>query len=206
MKRFAWLLAAGLIAALAGGCSKAPTGSVLPAGSAVVALGDSLTYGTGAPLASSYPAVLAQLTGWNVVNAGVPGETATQGCARLQELLDQHQPRLVLVLLGGNDFLRRRPESEVVAALESCVAIAQASQTPLALIAVPRVGPAGVANARLYADVASHLEVPLADVGLAKLLTDGSLRADQVHLNEKGYRALAENVAAWLRDNGYLAR
>ena len=46
------------------GCSDAPTGSYLPAGSQVVALGDSLTYGYGTSLERTYPQVLAELTGW----------------------------------------------------------------------------------------------------------------------------------------------
>ena len=103
-------LAAVLALALAG-CGERPRHAVVPAGATVVALGDSLTYGTGAESASSYPSVLAALTAWNVVNAGVPGETAAQGCDRLPGLIAEHRPALVLVLLGGNDFLRRRPDA-----------------------------------------------------------------------------------------------
>src|SRR5664279_6349119 len=76
------LVAAG-VAMLATGCGK-PRVAPLPAGTTVLALGDSLTYGTGATVATSYPAYLAATTRWNVVNGGVPGDTAQQGCDRLQ--------------------------------------------------------------------------------------------------------------------------
>ena len=51
-------------------------GTLLPAGSRVLALGDSLTYGSGAPPEAAYPAQLAALTGWQIVNGGVPGDTS----------------------------------------------------------------------------------------------------------------------------------
>ena len=80
--------------------------AALPSGATVLALGDSLTYGTGATAETSYPVFLAAATHWNVINAGVPGHTAAEGCARIHALLAEHRPALVLVFLGGNDFLR----------------------------------------------------------------------------------------------------
>ncbi|HEY0883859.1 MAG TPA: GDSL-type esterase/lipase family protein, partial [Ramlibacter sp.] len=62
----------------------------IPAGAVVLALGDSLTWGTGATPETSYPAVLAGLTGWQVVNAGVPGDTSAAALARLPGLLQEH--------------------------------------------------------------------------------------------------------------------
>ena len=62
-----------------GACSRAPIrGRPVPPGASVLAVGDSLTHGTGATPETSYPAVLAGLTGWQVTNAGVPGDTAEQ--------------------------------------------------------------------------------------------------------------------------------
>lgn len=57
----------------------------------MLALGDSLTFGTGAAPDASYPAVLAGLTGWRIVNAGVPGDTAAQALERLPESLRSDQ-------------------------------------------------------------------------------------------------------------------
>ena len=78
----------------------------ISAGTAVLSLGDSLTYGTGADDGASYPTRLARLTGWNVINAGVSADTAAQARERLLALLAEHTPALVLLSIGGNDFLR----------------------------------------------------------------------------------------------------
>lgn len=187
-------------------CSKSPPHAPLAAGATVIALGDSLTYGTGATPQTSYPAVLGALTGWQVINAGVPGETAAQGCARLADLLALHRPQLVLVLLGGNDFLRRLPEQGIREALASCTQDARAANAPIVLMPVPRLGGNGLNDAPLYAEAAKSLQIPLLDAGLASLLAQRSQRADTVHLNESGYRAMAERIVAGLRELGYLHR
>ena len=186
-------------------CGSKSRSAPLPRGAIVVALGDSLTHGPGASNAS-YPAVLAETTGWQVVNAGVPGETASEGCARLPALLDEHRPQLVLVLLGGNDFLRRLPEQGVTDALASCVETARGAQTRIALLPVPRLGVGGLANAALYADAGRRWQVPVVESGLAGLLGQPSMRADPVHLNATGYRKMAHRIAEGLRNEGPLAR
>ena len=90
-------------------------------GDVIVAFGDSLTYGTGAAENESYPAVLAQLTGRNVVRSGVPGEITAQALQRLPGVLGEHKPKLVIVCLGGNDMLRKVSEAETIANLRAIV-------------------------------------------------------------------------------------
>lgn len=198
-RRFALLLATLALA----GCSRAKH-AALPTGSNVLALGDSLTYGTGASGATSWPAVLAKRSGWEIENAGVPGETAAQACERLPDLLAAQRRSLVLVLVGGNDFLRRLPEAGVRDALAACAAHARNASVPIVLLPVPRLGLAGLANASLYGEVAAALRVPLVDAGLAELLATPALRADSVHPNAEGYRAMAERIAAGLTTLGLL--
>ena len=181
-----------------------PKADALGSGARVLALGDSLTYGTGATPESSYPTVLAGLTKWDVVNAGVPGETAQQGCARLAPLLDEHRPQLILVFLGGNDILRRGPIQAMTAGLAQCVAVARDAQLPLVLFAVPRFELTGFADSPIFAEVAKSSKVGFLTPQLGKLLGDDKLRADAVHLNADGYRALAGNVAEELQRLGYL--
>jgi acyl-CoA thioesterase I len=185
------------------GCGKRSAEAPLPTGTTVVALGDSLTYGTGASPETSYPSLLAANTGWQVVNAGVPGETAAQGCARLPALIDEHRPGLVLVLLGGNDFLRRLPEQDVRNALENCVRAGNAAGAKTILLSVPKLG-FGPSPAVLYDDVGKAFATPVIDPGIGGVLVNPKLRADPIHPNADGYRIIAENVTKALRALGLI--
>jgi acyl-CoA hydrolase len=199
-RRFLATLGALALAA----CGREARHAALPHGARVVALGDSLTYGTGASPAASWPALLAQRSGWQLENAGVPGETAALACERLPDLLAAHRPALVLVLVGGNDFLRRMPDAGVRDALAACVAGARAAAVPIVLLPVPRLGIGGLTNAPLYADAAKSLGVPLVDAGLAEVLGKPAMRADAVHPNAAGYRVVAERIGAGLAELGFL--
>lgn len=212
-ERRALLLRAGALALAAGAfaaCSRAPVrGQPVAAGATVLALGDSLTHGTGATPETAYPAVLAALTGWNVVNAGVPGHTSAQALERLPALLDEHRPALVLVSIGGNDFLRGVDEASTRANVQRiCEAVRRAGAQVL-LIAVPR--PSAVAavglltDHKLYGELAEALKLPLHRQGWAEVLADEALRSDRIHANARGYETFARGLLATLRASGMLA-
>ncbi len=207
------LLAAGALAgglALAG-CSRKPQrGSAVPAGATVLALGDSLTYGTGASADTAYPTVLAGLTGWQVVNAGVPGNTTAQAAARWPALAAEHQPALVLLCVGGNDFLRRLPEADTRAQLRALCEAIRASGAQLLLIAVPRPSLAAAFMGSLddhvmYGEIAEALQLPLHRQGWSEVLADEQLRADSIHANAQGYARFAQGLMATLRASGLYA-
>jgi acyl-CoA thioesterase I len=194
-----WALAA-LGAATLAGCGKRKTsGRVVPAGATVLALGDSLTFGTGATPETSYPTMLASLSGWLVINAGVPGDTSAQALARLPALLQEHQPALVLVSIGGNDLLRRLPEADTRANLQRTCEQVLAAGAQALLVAVPRPALAAAAIGSLsdhpmYAEVAAALKLPLVAGGWSTVLADESLRADAIHANARGYAQMARSV------------
>ena len=88
-------------------------GAEIPAKS-VVFLGDSLTAGLGLPIGQAYPALLQERLNkdgleYDVVNAGVSGDTSAGGLSRLDWALDG-DVRVLIVALGGNDALRGLPE------------------------------------------------------------------------------------------------
>jgi len=193
----AWLLAGTL-----GACSKRPAtvrGHSVNAGATVLALGDSLTFGTGAAPDASYPAVLAGLTGWQVVNAGVPGDTSAQALQRLPTLLHEHPSALVLVSIGGNDLLRRLPEADIRANVRRICELARDGGAQVLLLAVPRPSVAAAFTGSLsdhpmYAEIAAELRLPLQAGGWAGVLADESLRSDQIHANARGYALMARKV------------
>lgn len=196
---FGWLGALALLVA----CGDGPRVQPLGAGDVILALGDSLTYGTGVDDSDSYPSVLAELTGLSVVNAGIPGEVTARGLARLPGLLEEHAPRLVVLCHGGNDLLRRVPRSQTRENLRAMIEMIRGSGADVVMLGVPAPG-IFLSSAELYVELATELSVPIdADV-LPRLEGQRDLKSDRVHLNRAGYRRMAEAVYALLKDGGAL--
>ncbi len=193
------------------GCSRKPLqGRPVPAGATVLALGDSLTFGTGATPDTSYPAVLSGLSGWNIVNAGVPGDTSAQALARLPPLLDEHKPALMLLCIGGNDLLRRVDEAALRQNIERICQSATQAGAQVLLLAVPKPTLAAkftgsLSDHPLYGDLAEALQLPLHRQGWSEVLADERLRADAIHANAAGYEQLARGLLATLRATGLLS-
>jgi lysophospholipase L1-like esterase len=194
-------LVLALLVAAAGCGQKGPRLAPVGPGDTIVAFGDSLTYGTGANESESYPAVLSQLIGRKVVRSGVPGEVTAASLQRLQSVLDEHRPALVIVCLGGNDLLRRVDDAEIAANLREIVRIIRAGGSSVVLVGVPR--PALVTSAAtFYADLAKELDIPYEGKIVTDVLYRRELKSDPIHPNAKGYRRMAEAIAELLRKAG----
>ena len=90
-------------------------------GSSVIAFGDSLTSGYGASAGEDYPSRLSAMSGVTVVNAGRSGDTTESALARIDTDVLARDPRIVIVGLGGNDFLRSVPLATTEANLRTNV-------------------------------------------------------------------------------------
>ena len=196
-----WLV---LSCALLAGCGRRRFRKLV-AGDAILAVGDSLTAGFGAPKGVDYPAQLAQMVGRKVINGGVSGDTSAQALARLPALLAQ-KPKLVVVSIGGNDFLQRQPESGTRENIRKMVADIRATGVPAVLVAIPHFTTGAllgmVSEHPLYAELADELDVPLLKGAWADILGDKDLKSDAVHANAAGYRLFAEQLAGFLRKLG----
>jgi lysophospholipase L1-like esterase len=208
------ILAAGLLAAATAplaGCGRKPVrAQAIPAGATVLALGDSLTSGVGAGTDSAYPAVLQRLTGWKVTNAGISGDTSTGALQRLPGLLRQHRPALVIVSIGGNDFLRRQSADATRSNVRKICADAQASGAQVLLVAIPELTLLAtmgrLSDHAMFEEIASDLRIPLHGKGWSGVLADASLRSDQIHANAAGYERFTLGLVDTLKDTGLLAR
>ncbi|MCH4294974.1 GDSL-type esterase/lipase family protein [Shewanella sp. 3B26] len=159
----------------------------------LLAFGDSLTVGVGAPDDGDYPAHLARLCDCEVINGGISGETTAEGLTRFAEVLEESHPDMVILLEGGNDILRNLDKVDLKANLAAMIREAQGRQIPVLLVAVPD-RQLFLSPPDLYAELADEYSLPLLEDTLSKLLTDSAMKSDTVHLNDAGYRVLADDI------------
>ncbi len=184
-------------------CSDSVSLTPIPQDGVILAFGDSLTVGVGTSDAYSYPTVLSQLSGREVVSAGVSGEETTQGIIRLPTVMDETNPNLLILLQGGNDILRNKNLHNTKKNLAAMIELALARGVQVVLIGVPEkkifsdVAP-------LYEELAEQYGLVFADDLLSGLLRDNEYKSDAVHLNQQGYRVLAESIHQLLVKHGAL--
>jgi acyl-CoA thioesterase-1 len=196
-----WLaLGLALLAALAA-CGRSPQLAPLAPDAVVLAFGDSLTHGTGASDAQSYPAQLEQLIGRRVVRAGVPGEVSATALARLPAALEAAAPKLLILCIGGNDFLRNLSTSAAAQNVRAMVRLARDRGIDVVLIGTPEKGILLTPPA-FYAEIAEAFDIPYEGKVIGQVLRDSALKSDPIHPNAQGYRLIAERIAALLRDAG----
>lgn len=176
----------------------------LGADAVILAFGDSLTYGTGASKGNRYPDILSELSGRSVINEGVPGEISQQGLLRLPDLLDRHEPDLLILIHGGNDILRKIPSSVTADNIKKMLDEARLRNIQVVMLGVPQPGLLVMSSAEFYRLIAENKMV-VADLDtLPEILGSRHLKSDMVHPNAQGYRMLAENIHRLLQENGAL--
>lgn len=167
-------------------------------GETVVFLGNSITRGYGLAEAEAFPSLVAAALGIPFVNAGVSGDTTALALARLERDVLPHQPRLTLVELGGNDFLRRVPVEQTLANLDRIVGTL-IDGGGMVLILHVSVGPMGDPYLRGFREVAERRGAVVVPDILHGILSDSALKLDPIHPNARGQQRIAERVVQVLR-------
>lgn len=204
LRLFIFLALFSLIAA----CSDSPRDyQTLAQDSVVLAFGDSVTHGTGAGEGEDFPSLLAKATGWVVINAGVPGDTANEARSRIVGLLEKHEPDLVIVELGGNDFLRSQPANQVKEHLREILSDVQGFGAVPVLVAVPEVSVlrasfGSLSDSPIFNELGEEERILVIDDVVSEVLSNEDLRADRIHPNARGYRQMADKIAEALADAG----
>jgi len=191
-----------LVAVMLSGCDQPPL-LPLSADAVILAFGDSLTACVGASNGDDYPQVLSTLTGREVINAGVSGDTAAGGLARLPDILVETRPELMILLLGGNDILRNQSAATTRDNLATIIEIARNEGVEVVLLGVPEKNFFSAA-APFYDELAERYDLVYERELVGRLLKRPGYKSDPIHLNDKGYRALAEGVHELLEDSGAL--
>ena len=174
----------------------------------IVAFGDSLTAGFGAEPGASYPDFLQKDLleagyGWRVVNAGVSGNTTSDGLYRVREVLAK-KPRIVIVEFGGNDGLRGLPLATTRANLEQIVEELRKAGAAVVLAGMtlpPNYGPDYIHSfEHIYVDLAAKYKLTRIPFLLeAVALHPDLMQRDGIHPTGPGNALVAKTVLRYLK-------
>jgi acyl-CoA thioesterase-1 len=174
----------------------------------IVILGDSLASGRGIGAAHAFPAILQEKLDdasleYEVVNAGVSGDTSTGGLRRFERALDG-DVRVLVVELGVNDGLRGVPVAQVKTNLSRIIEAAQARNISVLLCGMEALPMYGwdytVAFHNAFGELAKQYQLPLVPFVLMNVIGNRELmQPDRAHPNAAGARAIAENIWPYLK-------
>jgi len=196
-------------AAVLAACGKRKSSAAaLKSDARVLAIGDSLTFGYGASPDASWPVKLAEITGWQVENAGVNGDTSAGALQRLPSLLAAGSYDAILIGIGGNDMLRGVSASATRDNIAALVKEAREHTPHVALLATPapdamRAFVGSLSDAPFYEEVAKSGQALLVANVYSSVLSNASLRSDRIHANAEGYAKVAQLLADQLKAAGW---
>lgn len=197
-----WILVGGVLLLLALAVlllgRRPPVANLAPRQGPIVVLGDSLAAGIGSKTRRGWVRVLEERLKIEIVNRGVPGNTSEQGLARLQKDVLDLRPALVMVELGGNDFLRKVPTEETFGNLDEIVSKVQAQGAPVLLIGV-QSGLFMDKQEKEFKALARRRQAAYVPNILKGILTNAQLKDDPIHPNDAGYEVVADRIEPTLR-------
>lgn len=162
-------------------------------GKTIVCFGDSITKSFGADPGEDYPNVLSRKVDRPVINAGVVGDTTSDALQRIETDVLEHDPRMVIVMLGGNDFLKKVPKQETFRSMESIVDKIQ-DHGAIAVIAVVKIGFINDVYTKEFKRIANEKGALFVPNIMKGILSNPQLKYDQIHPNSDGYRVIADRI------------
>ncbi len=156
----------------------------------VVAFGDSLIEGVGSS-DGGFVTDLEEILNYDITNLGVSGNTTFQGLARINEVL-RLEPKLVIISLGGNDFIQRVNREHAAHNLNKLISQLQNTGSMVVLLEVP-------GYRKLYKDIAHAQNSGYVSNILSGIITKDKYMSDPIHPNDAGYQKIAEHVAPTIK-------
>ncbi len=166
-------------------------------GVSIVAFGDSLVEGVGATPGNDFPSVLGRLVGEPIINMGISGNTTKDGLMRVEEV-NKENPKVVLVLFGGNDFLRKVPTEETFANLDGIISRLHNNGAVVVLLGVQ----GGIFSDQYdehFKKLAKEKRTLYVPNVLRGILGRSPLMSDALHPNDAGYKKIAEKIYPFLQ-------
>jgi acyl-CoA thioesterase-1 len=200
-KTIRWLgvLICGGLAVSCGLGSSNPSAAKPTAGNAIIAFGDSLVAGRGASSGQDFVSVLSVRLGVPILNAGRSGDTTSAAMARLDRDVLAHDPRVVVVLLGGNDYLRHVPVETTFSNLGAIVDRIR-ERGAAVLVAGVAVGLIADPYDEKFQLLARQTSAGLVPDILGGIIGHADLMSDAIHPNDRGYALVADRLEPTLRD------
>ncbi|MEK7604217.1 MAG: GDSL-type esterase/lipase family protein [Patescibacteria group bacterium] len=196
MQHLRWYGVVALIVLLGGwyvyATRERPVANYPSAGTDIIAFGDSLVAGSGASPGNDFISLLSRKIGRPIINLGVSGDTTADGLARVNEL-DQYQPKIVLLLLGGNDHLRRVPAETTFTNLATLIEAIQARGAIVLLLGV-KGNLIGDSFASAFEELRDTYHTAYVSNVLGGLFGNSQYMADAIHPNDAGYAVIADRI------------
>ena len=175
----------------------------------IVAFGDSLTAGFGLTERESYPYLLQEKLkadgyDYEVVNAGVSGDTSLGGLERIDWVLEQENVQILILELGANDLLRGAPVEKMKSNLDKIIRKAKAKNIRVLLCGMLAPPSAGSDYSRAYTnafpDLANQHAIAFVPFLLDKVAMKKELnQADGIHPNAEGEKIMTDNIYVELK-------
>ena len=182
-----------LLLATLTGCIKREIKNIDSKGKNIICFGDSITFGYGANPGEDYPAALAKMLSLPVINAGIDGDTSTEGLKRIDSDVLDRDPFLVIVEFGGNDFLSKIHLDETIKNIEEIV---NRIESRGAMVAIADVSAGMIMSG--YRKEFKRLSRKCNTIFIPNLfsgiLTNPSLKSDSIHPNAQGYKVIAQKI------------
>ncbi|MBU0549126.1 MAG: arylesterase [Candidatus Omnitrophica bacterium] len=175
------------------GCTQQEPRNLASGADEIICFGNSITAGSTVTKEENYPFILSQLLGYPVINAGRSGDTSFEGLMRLEKDVLIYQPRLVIIEFAGNDFLRKMPLSQTIDNIKAITELVQAKGAMAAIVDVS----SGMimSNYRKELKALARKEKAIFIPNLLKgIITNPTLKNDNIHPNAEGHRLIAEKI------------
>ncbi len=163
-----------------------------PKNQIVVAFGDSLIEGEGSTAGNDFISVIGRTLRIEIINKGRSGDTSTSALERINDV-QALDPGIVIILLGGNDFLRNIPKQETFQNLSAIIEQLQNTGAVVVLLGI-RGGLLIDAYDSDFQALSKKYHTAYVSNVLSGLMTKPEYMHDSIHPNDKGYAIIASRV------------
>ena len=161
-------------------------------GTNIMAFGDSLVQGIGSSGGGGFVSILSRQLGLPIENLGRGGDTTATALTRLDEVT-KRDPKIVLILLGGNDYIRRISKEETFSNLGMIISSIQDRGAIVILLGV-RGGVLKDNYKNDFKELAKKYKTAYIPNVLDGLIGSPNLMSDTIHPNNEGYQIIADRI------------